>query len=207
MEAALKFQRELAYESKNGEIPYPDYQAYALAILAFNGRGKDSVVRAANLLEDMLVARRDRTLTTELGNPCAPFSSLLSVTAGSPKVKKEDSTLWSDEELDPYEVASRIYEHVTQNVPEVDGLVADHHFYGAFFRTLLAHGYPKSVDFKTTALRAWEHACEAGQVSRLVLPHAMKIPVVKETIPDYESVKKCVNLPRFWWRNIEPQWR
>lgn len=209
VEASLQLQNELAKESENGDIMYPDYQAYSMAILAFTGKGKDSVARAARILDDMMVASRERRLTTESGNPCSPFSALLSVTAGAPKATADSSgaKLWSEDEIDPYEVASRIYQHVTENVTDMDGLVADHHFYAAFFRTLLAHCNPKAVDFETTALRVWEHACEAGHVSRIVWPQALQIPAIKDTVPESEEVRKTERLPRFWWRNVPPGWR
>ena len=208
VEATLQFQKSLA-EQSNGSVEYPDYQAYALAILAYVGQGKDSIPKVADLLDEMLMEKRERRFTTTSGNPCAPFTSLLSVTASVPKEGSpppDDSLLWSDSRFsDPYELANVVYEHVIGNVYEIDNLVADHHFYAAFLRNILAHGNPKAVDFETTAVRVWEHACEAGQVSRLLWPLAAKIPALQKTLPT--PMTKTLALPRLWWREVEPRWR
>eukprot|EP00977_Amphora_coffeiformis_P008185 scaffold1828_cov169-Amphora_coffeaeformis.AAC.24 len=208
VEATLRFQQALA-EKSNGTVPYPDYQTYSLAILAQVGQGKDSVAKASELLDEMLVAIRERRFTIAF-NPCAPFTALLSAVEAAPKEgsSSPDSSLgWSENKhTEPYELANLVYESVIRNAYEVDNLVADHHFYGAMLRNILAHGNPKSVDYENTALRVWEHACEAGQVSRLVWPLAARIPVLHKTFPD-PQVRKTIDLPRFWSREVEPRWR
>lgn len=209
VEGTLRFQQALANKT-NGGAKYPDYQTYALVILSLVGRGEDSVAKASELLDEMLVVKREGRFTIGPANPCSPFASLLSVTAAATKAdysQPDTSLVWSDNKLsEPYELASLVYENVIRNAYQLEDLVADHHFYAAYLRNILAHVNPTAVDFENTTLRVWEHACEAGQVSRLVWPLVAKIPVLQKTFPE-TPVRKTIDLPRFWSRNVEPRWR
>ena len=205
MEAMLDLQESLAEQSEGG-VEFPGYMTYAIAILGYVGVGENSVEQACQLLDRMLAAYRERRLTRGTDKPCAPFGAVLTVTAKAPKVEDAADKAWSDDSnTDPYDVANRIYDHVTENTYQIDGLVPDHHFYAAFLRNLVAHGNPQSVDFETTALRVWEQACEAGEVSRLVLSQAMQISVLEQKLST-DSVEKTRDLPQFWRRQVEPRW-
>ena len=63
------------------------------------------------------------------GDPCSPFASLLRVIAESPKADPSPE-LCAYEKTDPHDVACRLYEQVTENAYEIEGLKADHHFHG-----------------------------------------------------------------------------
>jgi hypothetical protein len=218
VQATLEFQHALADQSA-GQLPHPDYQTYALAILAYAGQKdtKSATESASSLLTAMQRAATEHRLTVS-GNPCAPFAALLSVTAGAarrsaPQPKEEDpqAMLWSDgagstkledrKDEDPYDLARRIYQQVVME-NNTDGLRPDHHFYAAFLRNVRAHGGPtNSVDRQTTAQQVWTQACEDGQVSRLVWS------VAKDIIPKEAAAMDDHKLARYWWRNVEPRWR
>lgn len=208
--ATLQFQEALAEETSS-RVDYPNFQAYALAILAYVGQEQHAIAKASDVLDSMVLKYRERRISTgSASNPCAPFAALLSVTASVPKnVDLTDAALFLSENesnvIHPYELACHVYEQVTENAYGIEGLVADHHFYAAFLRNLTTHGNPKAVDFEAMASRVWEQACETGQVSRLVWPLAGKIPSIRKSFPESE-VRKTIDLPRFWWRNVPARW-
>lgn len=208
-EELLKLQLQLGKPDLLGEQAMPDFQSFTITILTHaESMDPDKLDHAKRLLESLLemVAAGDLQATR---NPSAPFSAVLSAAARTPpKVKKDNVaengfTSVVDTETDPYSIANKIYRHLQNDTYQI-GAKVDHHAASAFLRVISQHCAPGSAERENTARIVFEEACEAGEVSRLVIQalHAALGDDVKD-LPELQPNKR----PKFWSRNVPAAFR
>jgi hypothetical protein len=178
----------------------PDYQSYALVVLACGNAHK---IREARHVVDGMVARTRELASPMQRNPSAPFSSLLTSIAkasDSPAGKAasmSDADAWEAEEAGSdslYDAALRTYAEVAQDLHGI-GAKPDHHTFSAMLRCVAKHGGP-GIERQTRAREVFDAACEAGEVSRTV------VEALGMAIGDANTRRMIGDLPRFWSRNV-----
>jgi len=154
-------------------------------------------------------------------NPNAPFSALLSVIARSPpgsRINKpkpgeneEDETTGPihsilDTETDCLSIATKLYNLVLDDTFGI-GTHADHHLMSAYLRCIAAHCPPDSAERGATAKRVFEDACQAGEVSRLIvkaLAEALEGTSDQHVVRDLQAQGRR---PNSWIRNVPAAFR
>jgi hypothetical protein len=173
----------------------PDFQTYALVILANGNAGNVPGARA--VLEDMISYVRGLP-SPPARNPAAPFSALLTSIAktpasggGTPTDPWAADSPGSGEDL--YGVALQTYSEVTQDRYGVVA-VPDHHTYSAMLRCIAAH--TGGVERTARAREVFDAACEGGHVSRPVVEGLVS------ALGDEVARVMLRDVPRFWSRNV-----
>lgn len=147
------------------------------------------------------------------GNPTAPFSAVISVAAQAPSGEassqngedEENTALFGSDDdsfLDPYDVATRIYDGLENDSYSI-GTRLNHHAISAYLRCVHKHCPVGSTVREGTTKRVFDEACELGHVSRLV------VKAVQEILGD-EANELLRNQPlknREWTRNVPHEFR
>jgi hypothetical protein len=83
--------------------------------------------------------------------------------------------------------------------------IADHHTFAAMLTCIDRYNpHPTSSERKTFGNAVFADACQAGQVSRVVLHEAAVVLQIPAAV---EADGKKNEIPRFWYRNVEGSWR
>ena len=103
-----------------------------------------------------------------------------------------------DTETDPYSIANKIYQHLQRDTYQI-GAKVDHHAASAFLRVIAQHCAPGTAERENTARMVFEEACEAGEVSRLVIQGLeAALGDGAKDMPELQPNKR----PKFWSRKV-----
>jgi hypothetical protein len=212
-ELLLNLQRELYSSGRLDESAKPDFQSYAITILAhaYSDHPR-KVFFARQLLETMLTSVRSGEIGSSR-NAAAPFSAVLTAAARSPAGANQaldgriedgfNSTV--NTETDAYSVAIQTYNELKTDVHKI-GAIPDHHVFGVLLRCISRHCPPQSVEREQMTKVVFEDACFAGQVSRLVVESLYQMDMGRLLQAD-SAITNVTELPKFWWTNVPPEWR
>ena len=194
----LLWQHELCDKGVLGSESVPDFQSYALAILARSHSPKNVQSKAQDarrILDTMLNNVSEKVKPSR--NPTAPFSAVLSAAAKTPPssppvVSRRERTTPKagdgetansenashdygdffnsvvETESEVYSLAAQTYQEVVNDAHKI-GTEPDHHFVAAMLRCIAQHCDAKSAERKYMASSVFETACQQGHVSRLVV--------------------------------------
>lgn len=166
---------------------------------------EDKLSVALDLLEELVqrVANREMDI---LRNPSGPFVAVLSVISHLPPIQPGSNGYEEaiESKSDPYSIATETYQQMKDDVHGM-GIVTDHHAISAYLRCIAAHCPEESTERQTSALLAFDEACELGQVSRLVVDAMNKVfgANLISMVPEL----KTKNFPRLWSRNVVDKFR
>jgi hypothetical protein len=196
----LQLQKDLGDPARQ-----PDFQTYALVILAFGSAGR--IPEARELLEDMVSYVRELP-SPPARNPAAPFSALLtSIAKQRPEVSGWDTgarggdaapDAWvadvSDAGQDLYAMALQTYVEATKDLYGI-GASADHHTFSAMLRCIAAHS-SGAVEREARVKEVFDAACDSGNVSRSV------VEGLTSALGEAKARALLRDMPRFWSRNV-----
>jgi hypothetical protein len=216
-ERILRLQNELFRSGYLNEDSRPDFQSYAIVILAYaNSIGiQDKVVHARRLLDELLSAVQGGEMKVTR-NSAAPFSAVISSAARSPPMGTIEQPMSSNrenelafntnvnEQIDPYLLAMKTYNDLKNDTYKI-GASADHHTFSALLRCIAQHCPPKSSERDRATKLVFDDACQSGEVSKLVIKdlHTVWGPDAN----DLGITKNSKNIPTFWKRNVPPNFQ
>jgi hypothetical protein len=212
-ELLLNLQRKLYSSGRLDESAKPDFQSYAITILAhaYSDHPR-KVFFARQVLETMLTSVKSGEIGSTR-NAAAPFSAVLTAAARSPAGADQalngqiedgfNSTV--NTETDAYSVAMQTYNELKTDVHKI-GAVPDHHVFGVLLRCISRHCPPQSIEREQMSKVVFEDACFAGQVSRLVVESLYQLDMDHLLQVD-SAITNVTELPKFWWTNVPPEWR
>jgi hypothetical protein len=212
-ELLLNLQRELSSSGCLDESAKPDFQSYAITILAHAYSDHPRKVFFARQVLETMISSMKISGIGSTRNAAAPFSAVLTAAARSPS--GADQTLHErfddgfnstvNTETDPYSVALQTYNELKEDVHKI-GAMPDHHVFGVLLRCILRHCPPQSVERDQMTKVVFEDACLAGQVSRLVVESMFQLDM-GHLLQGDSAITNVTELPKFWWRNVPPAWR
>jgi hypothetical protein len=211
-EERLLLQHELCSATELSKDAMPDFQGYALVILAHSySRNPQKVIDARRLLDSLLEHVKVGGIKVS-GKSSAPFSAVLSAAAQSPPCvigasPSKEALDWFndvvDTTTDAFAIADKTYRELRDDSYGI-GVAPDHHAFGAFLQCIAKHTSPESAEREAKARMVFDDACEAGHVSRLVVEGVKDcVGQSMRDIPGLESNE----LSRFWTRNVPRVWR
>lgn len=166
----------------------------------------------ARSLLDSLLARVKAGEMKVSRNPASPFTSVITVATNCPSCEVGPTDKVKDPFMDSIETANDAYSIAQRTFLElrddVHGLGAspDHHTYAAYLRCLAKHTIPGSSERESKVRMAFEEACKAGAISRLVI-EAMKDANLGRSLALAVPELQSNNLPKFWMVNVPKEFR
>lgn len=208
----MALQHELCASGDLSKDAIPDFQSYSIAILAHaNSDDPEKAIRARRLLEKLLGYVKSHQIQVSR-NLSAPFAAVLSAVARSPPNLLSDNFVSSsddgfnsvvDSKKDIYGIAEMTYRELKEDSYAI-GVSPDHHALGAFLRCIAQHTAPTSAERENKGRMVFDDACEAGEVSRVVVENLKS--VLGESMFNIPELKEKT-LPLFWTRNVPRQFR
>ncbi|KAL3920055.1 MAG: hypothetical protein SGILL_003451 [Bacillariaceae sp.] len=227
-EEILKLLQVLASEEDADQRIYPDVQSYAAVMDAYAvARRSDSIYHARRLLNDLLSEGRERYLEGDKQQINAvPFTVMLKAVAKADRVQStpEDPFGVEDDDglaeegaptTDPYAVALETYTDMLNDVHGL-GVDMDHFVFAAMLDVVAVHTKSESVERRQRTEEVFQDACQAGQVSSLVVKSLQKAcpseHLLKELLElsrkdALVAIESINSFPRQWTRFVPSQFR
>ncbi|KAG7348945.1 PPR: pentatricopeptide repeat domain containing protein [Nitzschia inconspicua] len=226
-EDLLKLLKTSALDDDPSRRVHPNVQSYVIVMNAYAvSRRTDSVAQVHRLLTELLGEARERLFKEDESINAVPFTVLLKAVAKSSK--KDDDNIAAVEDpfgvgmderdklpIDPYSVAFQTYSEMKFDVHGL-GVQPDHFVFSAMLDVIAVHTDMDSVERRQRVNEVFEDACQAGQVSSLV------VRSLQNACPNEAFLKELLQLPRGesvtsmetvnvfqrqWTRFVPPQFR
>ncbi|KAL3913799.1 MAG: hypothetical protein SGARI_000474, partial [Bacillariaceae sp.] len=224
-EEILKLLQALANDDDPSKRIYPDVQSYVAVMDAYAvARRSDSIYHTRRLLKELV--REGQEINA------VPFTVMLKAVAktdpsrGSKNpsqaqedpfgVQEDDADLGERASIDdPYSVALEVYSDV-QNDVHSRGVEPDHFVFAAMLDVIAVHTDSESVERRQRIEQVFQDACQAGQMSSLVVKSLQKAcpneSLLKELLQlsrndAVVSVESVNSFPRQWTRFVPPKFR
>ena len=207
-EELLELQHSLSDKGALGERVKPDFQSYTITMTTHAySENPDKAHHTRRLLESLMekVSAGDIEIVR---NKAGPFSAVINAaskcescapTSNAVKTDIADGFTSVFETSDnAYSIAEKTFQELRSDAFGI-GVKPDHHCYGAFLRCIAKHTTPGSSERDAKARMVFQEACEAGEVSRLVMD-GLKEAAGKSVLAIPQL--KAETLPRFWTRNV-----
>jgi hypothetical protein len=227
-EELLKLLKESSMDEDYSKRIYPNVQSYVVVMNAYAvSRRNDSVFHVHRLLTELLGDARKLYFHGDEEINAVPFTVLLKAIVKSNRQSKEEEVAMEDpfgvqtneamlaRTADPYTLALETYSELKFDVHGL-GVQPDHFAFAAMLDVIAVHTDPESVERRQRISEIFEDACQAGQVSSLLvrsLQNACPNEIVLKGIlqlpqSDFSTSIESVNVfPRQWTRFVPPQFR